>query len=359
MSEKALVAMSGGVDSSVAAFLTKVQGFDCLGVTMKLYDNADLEEGGGRICCSLEDAEDARAVAFRLGIPHYVFNFTEDFRAQVMDRFAAAYERGETPNPCIDCNRYLKFDRLARRAQELGCRYVVTGHYVRIGEEHGRYLLKKALDGDKDQSYFLYAMTQEQLSHTRFPLGELRKSQVRALAEEQGLANAKKPDSQDICFVPHGDYGAFLERYTGKAYPPGDFLDLSGRAVGRHRGLVRYTVGQRKGLGLALGKPVYVCGKSVEDNTVTVGPDGALYARELYARDMNWIAADRPSGPLRVKAKLRSCQREQPAVAFPEGERARVVFDEPQRAIAAGQAVVLYDGDIVVGGGVIEEVKKR
>lgn len=359
MGEKALIAMSGGVDSSVAAFLTKAQGFDCVGVTMKLVGNEDIGEKPGKTCCSLADVEDARSVAFRLGMPHYVFNFRSDFKTQVIDRFVTAYESGATPNPCIDCNRYLKFERLLRRARELSCRYVVTGHYARIVEEGGRYLLKKALDRDKDQSYFLYTMTQEQFAHIRFPLGELYKTEVRTLAEEQGFLNAKKPDSQDICFVPDGDYGAFLERYTGRAYPAGDFLDLTGRAVGRHRGLARYTVGQRKGLGLALGKRVYVCGKSVEDNTVTVGPEEELYSRELYAGDMNWIVEDPPSGPLQVKAKLRSGQREQPAVVFPEKGGARVLFDEPQRAVAIGQAVVLYDGDTVIGGGVIERGRKE
>lgn len=360
MSEKALIAMSGGVDSSVAAFLTKAQGFDCVGVTMKLLENEDIGEKPGKTCCSLADVEDARSVAFRLGIPYYVFNFRSDFKAQVIDRFVTAYENGATPNPCIDCNRYLKFDRLAQRAKELGCSYVVTGHYARIERQNGRYLLKKALDQDKDQSYFLYTMTQEQLEHTRFPLGELRKAEVRALAEEQGFTNAKKPDSQDICFVPGGDYGTFLEQYTGKHYPDGDFLDLSGQVVGRHRGFIRYTVGQRKGLGLALGRPVYVCGKCLEDNTVTVGPEETLYVRELYARDMNWIAEDRPSGPLRVNAKVRSCQTEQPATVFPEGKAgARVLFDAPQRAIAVGQTVVLYDGDVVVGGGEIRQVGKE
>ena len=361
MSDKALVAMSGGVDSSVAAFLTKARGLECVGVTMKLLANQETDDDQpDKTCCSLADVEDARSVAFRLGIPYYVFNFTADFKAQVIDRFVSAYERGDTPNPCIDCNRHLKFDRLAHRAKELGCRYVVTGHYARIEAKGGRYLLKKGLDTPKDQSYFLYTLTQEQLAHTLFPLGELRKEEVRALAREQGFFNAKKPDSQDICFVPQGDYGAFMEAYTGKRYPAGDFVDLSGQVVGAHRGHIRYTMGQRKGLHLALGRPVYVCGKDLEHNTVTVGPNEALFARELYAGDMNWIAVDAPSAPLRVGAKIRSTQAEQPATVYPEADgSARVVFDVPQRAIAVGQAVVLYDGDRVVGGGEIGHVSRE
>lgn len=354
MSEKALIAMSGGVDSSVAAYLTRQAGHDCIGAIMKLFHNEDAGIDCTRTCCSLEDVEDARGVARRLGIPFYVFNFSREFKAQVMDRFAAAYESGATPNPCIDCNRYLKFDRLLRRAMELGCGTVVTGHYARVEKREGRYLLKKALDESKDQSYVLYAMTQEQLAHVRFPLGELTKAEVRRFAEEQGFCNADKPDSQDICFVPDGDYAALLERYTGRAYPAGDFLDLEGRVIGRHCGAVRYTVGQRRGLGLSQGERVYVQGKDMEKNTVTVGPDQELYRRELLAGDMNWIAMDALTAPLRVKAKIRYRQVEQPATVYPEENGLnRIVFDAPQRAITPGQAVVLYDGDIVLGGGTV------
>lgn len=352
---KALIGMSGGVDSSVAAYLMQQAGFDCIGATMRLYANQAEEPESS--CCSLEDVEDARSVAYRLGMPFYVFNFSDDFRVKVMDAFVEAYEHGLTPNPCIECNRHLKFDRFLRRAQELGCAYIVTGHYAQIAEKKGRYLLKKAADAAKDQTYFLYTLTQEQLAHTRFPLGRLTKAEVRAIAEEKGFINAKKHDSQDICFVPDGDYMAFMERYTGRRYTPGDYLDRDGKVVGQHKGAVGYTLGQRKGLGIALGAPVYVCGKDMEKNTVTVGPNEALFHRTLRASAMNWFPFDSLTEPMRVKAKTRSRMAEQPAAVYPEENgAARVEFDEPQRAITPGQAVVLYDGDTVVGGGTITEV---
>ena len=356
--QKALIAMSGGVDSSVAAYLTMQAGFSCMGATMRLFGNDVLAEDQESTCCSLDDVADARAVAFRLGIPFYVFNFQQDFREKVMDRFVSCYEGGGTPNPCIECNRHLKFDRFLRRARELGCDYVVTGHYARIrfDAETGRWLLCKAADEAKDQSYFLYSLTQEQLSRIRFPLGELTKPEVRAIAEEQGFVNARKHDSQDICFVPDGDYLAFLRRYTGKDYPAGDFLDQSGKIVGRHDGAVGYTLGQRKGLGLAMGAPVYVCGKDMEKNTVTVGPNEALFTRNLRANDWFWFPFPALTEPMRVRAKARSRMTEQAATVYPEENGfARVEFDEPQRAITPGQAVVLYDGDTVIGGGTITE----
>lgn len=357
--KRALVAMSGGVDSSVAAHLMLERGYDCIGVTMKLYRNETVGLSRGHTCCTLDDVEDARGVARRLGIPYYVFNFSGDFEESVIRNFVDGYERGTTPNPCIDCNRYLKFERLLRRALELGRQYVATGHYARIEYDgaSGRYLLKKALDADKDQSYVLYMLTQEQLAHTVFPLGDRTKAQVRALAEELDFCNARKHESQDICFVPGGDYVNFMERYTGKRYPDGDFLNLDGQVVGRHRGAVRYTLGQRRGLNLAMGEPVYVCGKDMEANTVSVGPERALYSRTLFADGMNWISIPGLERPMRVRASTRYRQRERWATAYPEGRTGmRLEFDEPQRAMTAGQAVVLYDGDIVVGGGTIREV---
>ena len=357
--KKALIAMSGGVDSSVAAFLTQQAGFDCIGVTMRLYDNAPDSDSESATCCSLEDVEDARAVARRLGMPFYAFNFKSDFREKVIDKFICSYECGLTPNPCIECNRHLKFERLLRRGMELGCEYVVTGHYAQIRQDEttGRYILYKAADITKDQSYVLYTLTQEQLAHTRFPLGGMGKAEVRAIAREQGFINARKHDSQDICFVPDGDYVAFMEQYTGREYPGGDFLDLEGRIVGQHQGAVRYTLGQRKGLGLAMGAPVYVCDKDMSKNTVTVGPNEALYSTSLLADDWNWFPFAELMEPLRVSAKARYNQPPQPATVYPgENGTARVVFDTPQRALTPGQAVVLYDGDMVVGGGTIIKV---
>ena len=352
--DKVLIAMSGGVDSSVAAFLMKEQNCQCIGATMKLFHNEDIGAKVGKTCCSLEDVEDARSVAFRLGIPYYVFNFSDDFKSQVIDRFISAYEHGATPNPCIDCNRYLKFKRLYERARVLGCDAIVTGHYARIEQEGGRWLLKKALDESKDQSYVLYSLTQEQLAHTRLPLGAMRKSETRRIAEEQGFYNADKPDSQDICFVPDGDYAGFIARYTGHVCPVGDFVDESGHVLGQHRGIVHYTVGQRKGLDIAADTPLYVKRIDARKNRVVLSGNDALFSRELTANDFNWIACDTPPRELRATARVRYHQREQAAtVTVLSDGRVRLVFDEPQRAITPGQAVVLYDGDTVLGGGTI------
>ena len=354
--KKALVGMSGGVDSSVAAYLMLRSGYTCIGATMRLYNNEDIGLDESRTCCSLEDVEDARSVARRLGMAHYVFNFRDDFEENVICRFVKDYEQGLTPNPCIECNRYLKFDHLLRRALELGCDCVVTGHYARIRRdpETGRYLLLTAADADKDQTYFLYTLTQHQLAHTQFPLGELTKAQVRRLAEENGFVTARKRDSQDICFVPDGDYVAFLERYTGKQYPSGPFLDPQGNQVGTHQGAVAYTIGQRRGLGLAMGEPVYVCGKDMRSNTVTVGPSEMLFHSSLIARDCNWIPFPALTEPIAVTAKTRHTRTGSPATVtpLPDG-RIRVDFDAPQRAITPGPAVVLYQGDLVLGGGTI------
>mgnify|MGYP004626119065 FL=1 len=356
--EKALIGMSGGVDSSVAAFLTQQAGYACIGATMRLFSNDVLGEDQQSTCCSLDDVEDAKSVARRMGMPHYTFNFQDAFRETVMDKFVRCYERGDTPSPCIDCNRYLKFGTLLHRAQELGCQYVVTGHYARIRRDPdtGRCLLYKAADKAKDQTYFLYCLTQDMLEHTLFPLGELTKPQVRAIAEEHGFVTARKHDSQDICFVPDGDYTAFLERYTGKTYPQGDFLDESGKVVGKHHGAVRYTIGQRKGLGLAMGAPVYVCGKDMQANTVTVGPNSSLFSSALQANDWNWFPFPELTEPMDVTVKIRHSQFEQSGRVFPEADGfARVEFAQPLRAVTPGQAVVLYQGDMVLGGGTITE----
>ncbi|AMJ40629.1 tRNA 2-thiouridine(34) synthase MnmA [Anaerotignum propionicum] len=357
--KRALIAMSGGVDSSIAAYFMKKNGYYCEGTTMRLYRNEDIGRCDFRTCCSQKDIDDASEVAFQLDMPYEVLDFTMDFREKIIEKFIRIYENGGTPNPCIDCNRYMKFDKLLRFAQEKNLNYVVTGHYARIeqDEKTGRYLLKKALDNTKDQSYALYTMTQSQLAHTLFPLGSLRKKEVRALADELHFVNARKHDSQDICFVPDGDYTKFMEEYTGRHYPAGDFLDQKGNIVGKHTGAVRYTLGQRKGLGLAMGEPVYVCGKSMDKNTVTVGPESALYTKVLIADDMNWIAFEDLDKPMRFQGKTRYRQQEQWATVSPlENGQVRVEFDTPQRAITPGQALVLYDGDVVVGGGTISGV---
>lgn len=340
--ERVLIGMSGGVDSSLAAKLMKDQGYDCVGCTLRLLDG--------------QDTGDARRAAERLGIPFHVLDLRAEFRREVIELFIAGYEGGRTPNPCIDCNRRLKFGKMLQQAGALGCHWVVTGHYARVEERSGRFLLKRAADPAKDQTYFLACLSQEQLSHVKFPLGEYTKAEVRGLAREAGLLNADKKDSQDICFVPSGDYAAVMEAYTGKTYPAGDYLDQSGRVVGRHRGAVRYTLGQRKGLNLAMGKPVYVCAKNMEQNTVTIGPESALYSSALRAEGMNWFPFDAPDGLLRCTVKIRHSQREQPAtVRSLENRGALVEFDFPQRAVAPGQAVALYGGDMVLGGGTIAE----
>ena len=351
---KILIAMSGGVDSSVAAKLLCDAGNECIGCTMKLFDNCDAGLSRSRTCCSLDDIEDARSVAFSLGMRYYVFNFKYDFREKVIKKFASAYLAGQTPNPCIDCNRYMKFDKLYERARLLGCDKIATGHYARIEFDGEKYMLKKARDESKDQSYVLYMLTQEQLAHTLFPLGELIKSETRAIAEASKLTNAQKPDSQDICFVPDGDYAAAIERLTGKTSAPGNFIDTDGNVLGTHRGITHYTIGQHRGLGLALPERRYVCKIDAGSGTVTLGSGTELYSREVLVRDFNWISGEAPSGPIRCSAKIRYRQLEQAANVEPLSENEALIrFDTPQRAVTPGQSAVLYDDDTVLGGGII------
>lgn len=347
--------MSGGVDSGVTAMLLRQSGYDCTGVTMKLFCH-DRQTGNDPSCCTSDGIEDAKKLSDFLGIEHTVLNFSEKFEECVIDRFIRAYENGATPNPCVECNRHLKFGRLFSYAKEIGCDYISTGHYVRVEYDRqiGRYLLKKALDSSKDQSYVLYSLTQEQLSHAIFPLGEMTKSDVRSVARSNGLFNAEKHDSQDICFIPDGKYAEFIESYTGKKFPEGDFVTADGRTLGRHKGIIRYTVGQRRGLGLALPEPLYVCRIEPQTNRIVLGRENELFSRELDACNINLIPLDKIEGELRVQAKVRYRHKEQWAtVTQPDKDRLHIVFDEPQRAITRGQAVVLYDGDIVVGGGTI------
>ena len=371
MKKQALVGMSGGVESSVAAYLVREAGYEVTGATMRLFDNETIGVTD-KTCCSLSSIEDACSVANRLGIGYVVYDMRPDFRCEVIDRFVSAYEHGATPNPCVACNKYLKFDRL----YELGARdllsdtdlsvpdtggdfpplSIATGHYAVIEKSSsGRYMLRKGADLSKDQSYFLYDLTQEQLARTLFPLGGLTKTEVRAIAEAQGLVNAKKRDSQDICFVPGGDYASFIRQYTSRDYPPGDFVSTDGSVMGRHKGIINYTVGQRKGLGLALKKPAYVLELDTEQNQVVLGDNEELFTRELTADNFNWVSTAVPGGDIRASARIRYRHREAPAVISPlSDDSVRIIFDEPQRAITRGQSVVIYDGDYVLGGGIIK-----
>ena len=384
---KALIAMSGGVDSSVAAALMQKEGYSCIGAMMKLHERGDLPEvcqtagegdlrgegndrstaalpgeGGdspgadGKTCCTAEDAHDAAEVARKLGMPFYVFRFTEEFRCQVMDRFVNSYLAGETPNPCIDCNRYMKFEKLYERAKLLGCEKIVTGHYARISrdEKSGRWQMRMALDRTKDQSYVLYRLTEEQLSHVSFPLGEFTKEQVRRLAQEYGFYNADKQDSQDICFVPDGNYEKFIEEYAGRTVPEGNFVTQDGEILGRHKGIICYTVGQRRGLGISAAFPWYVKEIRPDSNEVVLCAHEDLFQKTLFAGEVNWVSIPEPEGKIRVQAKIRYRHTPQPASAEMTKEGLlKVIFDEPQRAITRGQSVVLYDGDLVLGGGKI------
>lgn len=343
MKKRVLIAMSGGVDSSAAAVLLHRQGYDCAGGMLNL-----LPQGN--------DTADAAAVAQRLGMDFHLIDGAAMFRRSVMDRFVSEYSAGRTPNPCIECNRCLKFGLFLDRALELGYDYIATGHYARVArdEESGKYRLLRGADRRKDQSYVLYQLTQHQLSHLLLPVGEFDKASIRAFAREAGLANADKSDSQDICFIPDGDYAVFLRR-SGAELRPGDFVDGAGNVLGRHKGLPCYTTGQRKGLGVAAGKHVYVVRKNAEDNTILLGDEADLYTRELTACRVNWIAGEVPAAPVRCSAKTRYSQTEAEATVYPLPDgRVQVVFNEPQRAVTAGQAVVFYDDEACLGGGTIE-----
>lgn len=355
---KVMIGMSGGVDSSVAAKLLKDNGYEVAGATLKLYDNEDIESDS-KICCSLNDVEDARCVAHKLGFEHYVFNMRDDFKKYVTNKFSESYLKGETPNPCIECNRHIKFDKMLLMAESLGFDYIATGHYAKVekDERTGRYLLIRPKDRSKDQTYVLYCLTQYQLKHTLFPLYGYDKTEVRKIAEEAGLINSHKRDSQDICFVPDGDYAGFIKKSRGVVPANGDFIDKDGNMLGRHSGIINYTIGQRKGLGVTFGKPVFVVNKNVDKNTVMLGEQSELFKSTLYAEDINLISVEKLNRSMRVTAKTRYSQTEKPATIEPYGDVIKVTFDEPQRAITPGQAVVFYDGEVVVGGGTIKKTE--
>lgn len=354
---KALIAMSGGVDSGVAAHLTLQAGYEGIGCTMQLHDKQAASEAGDETCGSASDAADARAIAERLGMPHYIYDYTEDFREQVIGKFIRCYQCGKTPNPCIECNRYLKFEKLLAQAQTLGCDKIVTGHYAQVVETENGFQLRAGMDASKDQSYVLYMLTQAQLAHILLPLGGLTKTEVRGIAEAQGFVNAHKHDSQDICFVPDGDYAKVIQQLTGEIPQAGDFVDLQGNILGQHKGLIHYTIGQRRGLGIAIGQPAYVCGLDVPQNRVVIGTNDDLFSDTCTVEAVNWISGTPPQTPVRCQAKIRYRHPAQPAtVLFTDERTALLKFDQPQRAITAGQAAVFYDGDIVLGGGEIRTV---
>ena len=355
--KRVLVAMSGGVDSSVAALVLTGAGWDVQGVTLKLFSDDDAFIEGESACCSLDDAEDARQVCLELGIPHIMYNFSRTFGADVIDRFCDGYLCGATPNPCIDCNRYVKFAALQERRRQLGFDYVATGHYARraFNEETGRFELLRGRDAAKDQSYVLFHLDQDTLAHMLFPLGELTKPEVRELAVRHGFANAGKAESQDICFVPDGDYARFIERRRGVRFDPGDIVNRDGKVLGRHAGLPRYTVGQRKGIGVAYAEPLYVFAKDMARNELVVDTAARAVCSGVEVADVNFIARSSLPAPGRFAVKTHYRQVARPAVVEQTGDASiRITFDEPQRACAPGQAAVVYDGDAVVCGGTIE-----
>lgn len=357
MKKKVMIGMSGGVDSSVAAYLLKKQGYEVIGVTMKLWqddDNNLLELEGG--CCSLSAVEDARKVCDKLDIPFYVLNFSDVFKEKVINPFIDEYLNGRTPNPCILCNKHIKFEDFFSKARQIGCDYVATGHYAKIEFKGDRYLLKKSITDKKDQTYALYNLTQEQLKHTLLPIGEYEKERVREIAKEIGIEVHNKPDSQEICFVKDNDYAGYVKKHSKKRIEEGYFVDTKGNVLGKHKGIIHYTIGQRKGLGIAFGKPMFVVDIDPVKNMVVLGNNEDIFKKSLIAKDVNLISIDNIDKPLRVTAKHRYSARPSLATVYKiDNNNIKIEFDEPQRAITKGQSVVMYDGDTVVGGGIIDK----
>jgi tRNA-specific 2-thiouridylase len=348
--------MSGGVDSSVAAHLLKEQGYDVIGVTMQIWqdeDNFTQEESGG--CCGLSAVDDARRVANALDIPYYVMNFKNEFKSAVIDYFAEEYLKGHTPNPCIACNRYVKWESLLKRSLDIGAEYIATGHYARVIQlENGRYTLQKSVTAAKDQTYALYNLTQYQLAHTLMPVGEYTKDAIREIAKDINLRVANKPDSQEICFIPDNDYAKFITEYTGETPMEGNFVTSDGKVLGKHKGIIHYTVGQRKGLNLAMGHPVFVLAIRPETNEVVIGNGDEVYSNKLLAGNLNFMAIEDLDGEMTVDAKIRYSHKGSKCVIRKiDKDTVECIFEEPQRAITPGQAVVFYEGDIVIGGGTI------
>lgn len=357
LGKRVVVGMSGGVDSSVTAHLLKEQGYEVIGMTMQIWqEDAPDDNSGG--CCGLSAVDDARRVCQKIGIPHYVVNFRKDFKKYVIDYFLDEYQHGRTPNPCIACNRYVKWESMLQKALQIGADYIATGHYARIikDETTGRFSLKQSKSLAKDQTYALYNLTQHQLAHTLMPLGDYTKDEVRAIAKEIGLAVATKPDSQEICFVPDNNYAGYIEQETGKKCTPGNFVDTSGKVIGQHKGLIHYTIGQRKGLGLSMGKPVFVQRLKLETNEVVIGDNEELFKTTVKANHLNFMAFEKLEGTIKCLGKIRYNQKPEPCkISMLDEETILCEFDDPQRAITPGQALVLYDGEELIGGGTIIE----
>lgn len=357
LKKKVVVGMSGGVDSSVAAYLLKEQGYDVIGVTMQVWQEDEEYEANEGGCCSLSAVEDARMVAYKLDIPFYVMNFKDIFKKNVIDYFIDEYMEGRTPNPCVACNKYIKFDALLKKAMDLGADYVATGHYATIEKDGDRYLLRKSEDDRKDQTYALYNLTQHQLAHTLMPCGEYKKDRIREIAKEIGLIVHNKKDSEEICFIPDNDHGSYIKKQAPNKVREGYFVDKHGNLLGKHKGIVYYTIGQRKGLGIALGKPVFVTDINPLTNTVVLGSEEDIFKTKLVAKDINFIPFDNLESTMEVEAKIRYSAKPAKAWISPIGEgKIKVIFEDKQRAITKGQSVVFYNKDLLIGGGIIDEI---